>query len=1216
VTLGGRLLLFVPPPVATDAAGERVAARYGLDGDVLTLEVQHRAASVTYPVLADPPWLSSYDFQSASPSGFEGWGVDYNPDDPSTPDDDDDWYYALGTTEPGAIGHPDASGLWIIPRGGKEYTYTPFNESHGPGAIIFWGAPGASTITGVTFTGFRYRHYQHPDGRGDGQAARLAVYPGSGPPTYTEDFYGTAGERNDVTIQTPRPLAPGGKSVTFWLYTADCGTGAICRWQVPSSTLASWAMVGGAIIELDDPAPPTATLSGPVTQRGEQWVNRSTGDLDARHEASDNEGGVAGVQLETQLRGQTAATNASGVQQPDCDPAHHTPGRISAICQQAIAQTLTFDPQALPAGFGGWVNFQAYARDYAGNETRSARSTLWVDRDPPDAQLTGDIWERRGQWLNASHGHELSLTGEDLPGGAFSGVKRYEVTYSLQPSQQQPEQPQPALEDFDACPAAQPVVSPPADWHPCPRVGPKRTFSLDLPEGRNRFVSDLADFAANTTADGDPGHRDFEVYVDQTRPAVALSGSMADANGSWMSPPDDSLDLAVETSDNLSGNDEVNVRLETSEGSSRTLLHEDLCPDPQPGFTPCAKATRRVGGSVAGPELRSGETRVEIRAGDYAGNTRERTIRLHLDSIRPTVELRGDLLDMQGELAAPTQPVTAIVDASDDYSGIAAIELYLRDAQGSERLLRRADTCSATPAYTGAGSPCPLTVVMPFEIMPAEIGEGRHRLIARAVEFTGKTDSHALNADLDLSPPAAPVGLVVRTDPVTDQTTVTFQPGAEPPGSASIDHYVISVVASGIVVSENISQHPYATIGGIPPGLNPMVLVQAVDAFDREGAAAAAVLAQEVLEENPEPNEDDLELGGADDPDVAHDNPYFGALMPEDFTDGGPDDDADDAGLRRTRRILRGSSVVILKRNPYVRRSTGKPAFLFLLAPVLVVAAEALLYTAAAVVTVAAVYQTGGALQEYLPSIGGTLTADPPYVRNPKAGETVPISDRAVLNVPAGLMSFGAARALVLRYNDVKRSASKRRRQAARCWNNAAYARKQAGLWTFLAESERRSNSKLSTRIKRTLTQRQRDDAVFMDAHHIIPKIGHAVNFEALMAVKCTAVSLKTWPNEFTNGVFLPGVSWVRENPRKRIPRTDHRAISHSTGETGYAVCLRQMFRTARTVADMKARLILTGKRLELGTLVRARYKPRPRPQRPLVDVGPARADSCSPSPR
>lgn len=51
---GGAVVARITPPWARDATGSVVATRFRVDGDLLTLEVDHTAPGVAYPVIADP----------------------------------------------------------------------------------------------------------------------------------------------------------------------------------------------------------------------------------------------------------------------------------------------------------------------------------------------------------------------------------------------------------------------------------------------------------------------------------------------------------------------------------------------------------------------------------------------------------------------------------------------------------------------------------------------------------------------------------------------------------------------------------------------------------------------------------------------------------------------------------------------------------------------------------------------------------------------------------------------------------------------------------------------------------------------------------------------------------------------------------------------------------------------------------------------------------
>lgn len=55
----GAIVAALSAPWAFDSKGEEVPTRYVLDGDILTLEVDHVGGEYAYPILADPCWSAS-----------------------------------------------------------------------------------------------------------------------------------------------------------------------------------------------------------------------------------------------------------------------------------------------------------------------------------------------------------------------------------------------------------------------------------------------------------------------------------------------------------------------------------------------------------------------------------------------------------------------------------------------------------------------------------------------------------------------------------------------------------------------------------------------------------------------------------------------------------------------------------------------------------------------------------------------------------------------------------------------------------------------------------------------------------------------------------------------------------------------------------------------------------------------------------------------------
>jgi hypothetical protein len=829
VTREAETLLRVAPPVAADADGQDVPARLVQTEAGLALEVDHRRDGVRYPVLADPQWVSTYSFTSGD--GFEGWSSEsWSSSEGSSSPASDTWYHVFGTTEPGSVGHPEASGLWIIPRGGKNYYFDGARNSGPLAMAVFW-APGNGTISRVIFNNVRYSAYENPTtGKFDGQSMRLGVCCNGPEWPMLNDYVGPNWEVYNEPVDSG-PLPWGVKRAMFWMFTSGCGLGNDCTWTVPAANKGSWAQVGGVQIILDDPEAPTTWHTGPLTTRGTTWVNAATGPLAQTLWATDPTSGLTSVASQVQLRG-AGYHNSTGVQQPSCDSHHHTPGRQGAICAQGVEEHMTWNPADLPSAFAGWINFRPYASDYAGNASYGATHTIWVDRTSPRASFSGELWDARDSWLRDPAGHQLRLAGTDNTVAGESGIARYRIEHSHQPDTGEPTTGPDQIDDYNPCPTPNAPVSPPADWQPCPSAGPTRTLAgLDLPEGRNRFHGHVTDHAGNYGQPG-AGQPAFDVYIDATRPQLALAGTLADLDGTW-GAPEGVLDLAPQTTDELSGVKRLTAEITQDEHRIADLVDEDLCPAPtMPSLDPCPRTPAQERLSVSADELPEGRVQVDVNAHDLAGNRRSRSLELHVDRTAPTVELSGEILQLDQGWQDPERPITATVSASDNLSGIKAVELWVRDANGREQLLEREQVCDETAAYTGDGAPCPLDVVTTFAIDPSRLPDGRNTYFARASEFAGKRARDDLTIDVDNTPPNAPTNLQVAATGI-DGATLSWQPGPEPPADAGISHYVVTVVVDGVRVTENISPHPYTKIGGIPPGIKVEFLVKAVDRLNR-----------------------------------------------------------------------------------------------------------------------------------------------------------------------------------------------------------------------------------------------------------------------------------------------------------------------------------------------------------------------------------------------
>jgi RHS repeat-associated protein len=69
---GGKAILVVPPPTATDAAGEAVPVEMRVEDDELKVAISPEP-STAYPVLVDPNYISEYWCWAGCGQGFPGW---------------------------------------------------------------------------------------------------------------------------------------------------------------------------------------------------------------------------------------------------------------------------------------------------------------------------------------------------------------------------------------------------------------------------------------------------------------------------------------------------------------------------------------------------------------------------------------------------------------------------------------------------------------------------------------------------------------------------------------------------------------------------------------------------------------------------------------------------------------------------------------------------------------------------------------------------------------------------------------------------------------------------------------------------------------------------------------------------------------------------------------------------------------------------------------
>jgi hypothetical protein len=360
------------------------------------------------------PWTATYDWQGSTATGSANWVVDESIPGTGAPGP---WYRTwLGSGAPATIGR----GLGIQPVGGRTYDNgDPTKQVGGPGTILRWEVPGASTITQATFSQLRYRN------ENDDQYLRVKVATGTPNRDPVRDIGPAYGQSNPTTTYTPAqatltPPLPG-IGVEASMFTV-CGPDAaappgteLYRCPDVPATTGTFGRVGRVAITLDDPDAPTLDVqSRPVIDEG--WVNkRRVQKLQVT--ATDPSSGIQRIQVQLKT-GSTTKTLAD--QTVRCDPLHTTADRGGLVCPPTATVTAT-DP-----GRDTSTTDRTYvitATDYAGNTTTR---TLTVRRDlkpPTTGTLSGVLRQIAATPTGLSRIVPATVTGTD----GQSGVARLEV---------------------------------------------------------------------------------------------------------------------------------------------------------------------------------------------------------------------------------------------------------------------------------------------------------------------------------------------------------------------------------------------------------------------------------------------------------------------------------------------------------------------------------------------------------------------------------------------------------------------------------------------------------------------------------------------------------------------------------------------------------------------------------------------------------------------
>ena len=232
---------------------------------------------------------------------------------------------------------------------------------------------------------------------------------------------------------------------------------------------------------------------------------------------------------------------------------------------------------------------------------------------------------------------------------------------------------------------------------------------------------------------------------------------------------------------------------------------------------------------------------------------KELDYRLHIDRTKPEVDLEGELERLSDEGWVSDEEISARVEARDNMSGIKALELWVKNADGEHRIDKEKVCQEDEDLYTGTKPPCPLHAQTTFKVRKQDIPDGKNTFEARAVEFTGHKAREKETVLIDNTAPAAPRNLKI-TRTFTNMANVSWDRPPEPPRQSDISgyEYAVTYVGSGKIIWNSVP-HTGTPLMSLPPYFDVTILVRTLDAAYNRSIAESANLGG--LDE-PEPDTD------------------------------------------------------------------------------------------------------------------------------------------------------------------------------------------------------------------------------------------------------------------------------------------------------------------------------------------------------------------------
>jgi hypothetical protein len=387
-------------------------------------------------------------------------------------------------------------------------------------------------------------------------------------------------------------------------------------------------------------------------------------------------------------------------------------------------------------------------------------------------------------------------------------------------------------------------TEPTQDSSLCPREA-HQSLNVDvgpLPNGPTTFSVDASDLADNTASAGGTAAA-FSIYLDRKPPTVTASGELYTAADSWFRPQRPGL-LTVTGADtaggegNTSGIADNQLTAVDAHGTTVLTRDADTCTPPGPITAPCdpGKASTFT---VDPRQLPEGPVRFSASSTDLAGNASdpaEWTVRL--DRTPPAARATGDLLALTSQHTNSTTPTSVTLQGRDAASGIARLQLIASNSDG-EKLLADRDTCTSADLDPTDGA-CPHTPSVQVSVDPGDLPDGPTTFIARAIDQAGNksVDNQDWDTYVDHTPPDPPDSVSV-TQTSSSSVQITWPTVVDQPlGSGGVSYQYLVTVNGQPIGTWRPTNNPYANVGGLPPGVDIKVLVEAVDAAQNVGKPA------------------------------------------------------------------------------------------------------------------------------------------------------------------------------------------------------------------------------------------------------------------------------------------------------------------------------------------------------------------------------------------